>query len=84
MCKFDLDYVCVCVCVWGEGGGGGGKLLVAISLGDAWGISRIRLPGQFVLAFLFLSPRTVPNVSAYRPDYLFQTVIGILGGHPSR
>ena len=27
------------------------KLLVAISQGDAWGISRIRLPGQSVLAF---------------------------------
>ena len=25
-----------------------GKLLVAISLGDAWGIFRIRLPGQSV------------------------------------
>ena len=24
----------------------------------------------------------MPNMSAYRPDYLFQTVIGILGGHP--
>ena len=24
---------------------------MAISLGDAWGISRIRLPEQFVLAF---------------------------------
>ena len=28
-----------------------GKLIVAISLGDAWGISRIRLPRQSVLAF---------------------------------
>ena len=27
----------------------------------------------------------MPNMSAYRPDYyLFQTVIGVLGGHPSR
>ena len=25
----------------------------------------------------------MPNMSAYRPDYLFQTVIGVLGGHPS-
>ena len=56
---------------------------MAISLGDAWGISRIRLPGQSVLAF-YLRPRTVPNVSAYRPDYLFQTVIGVWGGHPNR
>ena len=52
MCKFDLDYageVCVCVCVCGGGGG----LIMAISLGDAWDISRIRLPGQFVLDFYF-------------------------------
>ena len=33
--------------------------------------------------FLILSPRTVPNVSAHRPDYLFQIVIGVLGGHTS-
>ena len=56
---------------------------MAISLGDAWDISRIRLPGQTVLA-LILSPRTVPKVPAYRPDYLFQTVIGVWGGHPNR
>ena len=24
----------------------------------------------------------MPNMSAYRPDYLFQTVIGVLGAHP--
>ena len=56
---------------------------MAISLGDAWDISRIRLLGQSVLS-LILSPRTVPKVSANRPDYLFQTVIGIWGGHPCR
>ena len=55
---------------------------MAMSLGDAWDISRIRLPGQPVLAFHLLSPKNVPNMSAYRPDYLFQTVIGILGDHP--
>ena len=49
---------------------------MAISLGDAWDTSRIRLPGQSVLA-LILSSRTVPNVSTYRPDYLFQIVIGV-------
>ena len=32
-------------------GGGGGKLLVAISLGIAWDISRIKLPRQSVLTF---------------------------------
>ena len=36
------------------------------------------------VGFLILSPRTVPNVSAYRPDYLFHTVTGVLGGHPSK
>ena len=36
---------------------------MAISLGDAWGISRNRLLGQSALAFKFLSPRTVPNMS---------------------
>ena len=50
---------------------------------DDWDISRIRLLGQSVLA-LILSPRTVPKVSAYRPDYLFQTVIDVWGGHPNR
>ena len=24
----------------------------------------------------------MPDMSAYRSDYLFQTVIGVLGGHP--
>ena len=32
---------------------------------------------------LILSPKTVPKVSAYRPDFLFQTVIDIWGGHPN-
>ena len=53
-----------------------GKLLGAISLGDAWDIYRIRLPGQPVLA-LILSPRIVPSMFAYRPDYLCYTVIGV-------
>ena len=51
---------------------------MAVSLGDTWGISRIRLLGQSVLAFEILSMRTGPNVSVYRLDYLFQTVIGVL------
>ena len=25
----------------------------------------------------------MPNIFAYSPDYLFRTVIGVLGGHPS-
>ena len=57
---------------------------MAISLGDVWGISGIRLPVQPALAFLILSPETVPNVSAYKLDYLFQAVMGVLGGHPNR
>ena len=51
-----------------------------ISLGDAWGISRIRLLEQPVLVLNSKSE----NCAAYRPDYLFQTAIGVLGGHPSR
>ena len=51
---------------------------MAISLGDNWGISGIRLLGQSVLALLIPSPRM------HRPDCLFQTVIGIWGGHPNR
>ena len=39
MYKFDPDYVSEV------------KLPAAVSLGDTWGISRIRLPGQSVLAF---------------------------------
>ena len=40
---------------------------MAISLGDAWDISKIRLPEQWVLA-LIMSPRIVLKVSAYRLD----------------
>ena len=43
MCKFDLDYVSEVM--------GYNELLAAVSLGNAWGISRIRLPKQSVLAF---------------------------------
>ena len=57
---------------------------MALSLGVAWGNSRIRLLGQSTLAFLILSPKTVPNVSEHRPDYLYQTVKGVWGGHPNR
>ena len=36
--------------------------------------------GSMYVGFLILCPKTVPNVSAaaYRPDYMFQTVIGVL------
>ena len=49
---------------------------MAISLGDALGISEVRLPGQSVVAFNFVVHRLCQNVSAYRPDCLFQTVTG--------
>ena len=49
---------------------------MTISLGDALGISEIRLPGKSVVAFNFLVRRLCQNVSTYRPDNLFQTVTG--------
>ena len=45
---------------------------MAISLGDACSISNIGLQRRSVLAFI-PSLKTEPNMSAYRPDYLFQT-----------
>ena len=56
---------------------------MAISLGDAWGSLESDCRGSLCW-LLILSPRTVPNVSTYSPDYLFQTVIGVWGGHPNR
>ena len=47
---------------------------MAVSLGDAWGISRIRLSGQSVLVFNSKSEDWAKRV---RLDYLFQTVIGV-------
>ena len=29
-----------------------------------------------------MKSKTVPNMSTYSPDYLFRTVIGVLGCHP--
>ena len=49
---------------------------MAVSLGDAFGISEVRLPRQFVVAFKFIVRRLCQNVSVYRPDCLFQTVTG--------
>ena len=49
---------------------------MAISLGDALGISEVRLLGQSVVAFNFVVHRLCRNVSACRPDCLFQTVTG--------
>ena len=37
------------------------------------------------LCWLFNSKsRTVPNISAYRPDYLFQAVIGVRESYPDK
>ena len=33
---------------------------------------------------LILSPKIVPNVSAYRPDYLFQEKLGVQRSYPCR
>ena len=49
---------------------------MAISLRDALGISEVRLSGQSVVAFNFVVRRLCQNVSAHRPDCLFQTVTG--------
>ena len=50
---------------------------MAISPGDALSISEVRLPRQsVVVAFNFRVRRLCQNMSAYRPDCLFQTVTG--------
>ena len=49
---------------------------MAVSLGDAMGISEVRLPRQSVVAFKFRVRRLCQNVSVYRPDCLFRTVTG--------
>ena len=41
------------------------KLPVAISLGDAWGISKIGLPGQSVLAFISKSEDCAKRVRVW-------------------
>ena len=50
---------------------------MAVSLGDALGISEVRLPGQSVVAFNFVVRWLCQNVSVYRPNCLFQTVTGL-------
>ena len=52
------------------------ELPVAVSLGDALGISEVRLPRQSIVAFNFRVWRLCQNLSVYRPDCLFQTVTG--------
>ena len=49
---------------------------MAISLEDALDISEVRLPRQPVRSLNFVVRRLCQNVSAYRPDCLFQRVIG--------
>ena len=50
------------------------ELPVAISLRDAVSISEVRLPRPSVVA-LISGCRLCQNVSAYRPDCLFQAMI---------
>ena len=49
---------------------------MAKSLGDDLGMSEVRLPRQSVVAFNLIVRRLCQNVSASRPDCLFQTVTG--------
>ena len=49
---------------------------MAISLGDALGLSEVRLLRQSVVAVTFRGRRLCQNVSMYRLDCLFQTVTG--------
>ena len=50
--------------------------------GDAWGILGSACWGSLCWLFI-LGLRTVPNVSAYRPDHLFRLATAIWGGHPN-
>ena len=50
---------------------------MAVSLGDAGGHFQNQTAGTVCVGFLILSPRIAQNVSSYRPDYLFQIVIGV-------
>ena len=34
-------------------------------------------PAEVYVALLYLSPKTVPSVSVYRPDSLFQEKLGV-------
>ena len=52
---------------------------MAISLGDALGISDVILPRQSIAAFNFVVHRLYQNVSTYRADCLFQTVTDFWG-----
>ena len=49
---------------------------MAVSLGDALGISEVRLSRKSVVAFNFGVWRLCQNVSVYRPGCLFQAVTG--------
>ena len=49
---------------------------MAVSLGDALGISEVRLLRQSVVDFKFRVRRLCQNVSVCRPDCLFRTVTG--------
>ena len=61
MCKFDRDCVSE----------GGSKLLVASITGGYLGHLKNQSVGAVCVGLVIHGPRTVPNVSSYRPDYLF-------------
>ena len=56
---------------------------MALSRGDALSISEVRLQRQSVVVLISESIDCAKNMSAYRPNCLFQTVMGF-GGHPSK
>ena len=55
---------------------------MAIVSGKCLEYPGISLPEQSDLAII-LSPRTVPNVSVYRLDYLLRSVTGVWTGDPN-
>ena len=67
MCKFDLDYLSEVM----------GKAPCGRITGRCLGHLQNQTAEAVCVGFLVLSPRTGPNLSAYRPDCLFQTVIGV-------
>ena len=57
---------------------------MAISLGDAWGISGTSLPGQSVLAFNSKSEDCVKRVRVKAGLFISDNDRCVRGGHPNR
>ena len=52
---------------------------------ETHGASQERQTSRVVcVGLLTLCPKTVPNVSVYRPDYLFQEQLGVSRSYPCR